>query len=140
MNKMQAHLTLIGEDFDTNSVSGRIGMFPDKTRQKDEVLKNGRLFGHTEWGIETSVETCDDVEPLLRKLFRRIPCTPQVLYEIGKECSADWHILILLRTYGTEGPIIVFSEDLIQYLAQIHAQIGFDNYIYEEDEVPDPFS
>lgn len=129
MAQIRAYLTLIGDDFDANLVSKQIGLDADEVRVKDEVLGNGQLFGHTEWGIETRVEDCDEVGPVLQRLFDRVPCSPQILYEVSRRCMAEWHILILLKIYNADAPVIYFPESIIQYAAQIHAQIGFDCYI-----------
>lgn len=134
MNKMKAYLTLIGDEFNFEDVSKQIGMSADSTRSPSEILKNGHRFGHTEWGIETEQEEREELEPLLRKLFARLPCSPQRLFEIAQKCCAEWHILIWLTTYGNECPILCFPVDIIQFMAEIHAQMGFDNYIFPEKD------
>ena len=125
---MKAYLTLIGDSFDTGLVTKQIGMTPDKLRRLDEVLGNGMLFGHTEWGIATELEVCDHVGPLLRKLFDRIPCCSQALYEVARTHTAEWHILILVKMYEKKFPALYFPRDVIRYIAQLHGAIGFDDY------------
>ena len=113
---------------DTGLVTKQIGMTPDKLRRLDEVLGNGMLFGHTEWGIATELEVCDHVGPLLRKLFDRIPCGPQALYEVARTHTAEWHILILVKMYEKKFPALYFPRDVIRYITQLHGAIGFDDY------------
>ncbi len=134
MNEMKVYLTLIGDRFDPEEVSAEIGMSADAIRLADEALRNGRRFGHTEWGIQTAKKRQEELEPLMLELFARLPCSPHRLYEIAQAHAACWHVLILVETYGDEPPILIFSEDTIQFLAAMHAQMGFDNYIYEEAE------
>lgn len=129
MAKIRAYLTLVGEDFDVDQVSLEIGMTPDEVRHKDERLGNGSLFGHTEWGIETELKKSDEVEPVLRELFSRINCDPVVLKEVGLKFKAEWHLLILVRIYDEDMPVLFFPADIIQFAAQIGAQIGFDTYL-----------
>lgn len=133
MNEVKIYLTLIGKEFDPEAVSRQAGMEADTVRLPNEILKNGCRFGHTEWGIETGLIRGDELEPLLRSLLGRISCTPQRLARIAKKYRAKWHILIWISTYGSDPPMIYFPEDIIQFMAQMHAQIGFDNYIYPED-------
>lgn len=129
MNKIKAYLTLVGEDFNIEVVSKQIGILADTVRLPDELLKNGRRFGHTEWGIETTQEECEELEPLLRKLLAKLPCGPQRLRKIAQSHSAEWHVLIWITTYGNECPELYFPTDIIQFMADIHAQMGFDHYI-----------
>lgn len=132
MNRIKVYLTLIGTDFDPEKVSQEIGMLADTVRLPYEILGNGHQFGHTEWCIETEQESRDDLEPLLRKVLARLPCSPERLSEIAKKHSAEWHILVWVMTYGDEGPILYFPKDIIQFMAKMGAQMGFDNYIVND--------
>lgn len=129
MNKIKVYLTLIGEDFDPEAVSRQIGMPPDEIRLPGEILGNGRRFGHTEWSLETEREDRDDLEPLLRRLLNRLPCSPRRLKEIAEEHSAEWDILIWLTASGSESPLLIFPRDVIQFIGEMGAAVGFDNYI-----------
>ncbi len=66
---------------------------PSWVRQKDEVLKNGRFFGHTEWGIKTEMFCTDDALPVIEQLSSLITTKPDTLKEVANECNAEWNIL-----------------------------------------------
>lgn len=68
MAEIQGYLTLIGDDFDTALVSKLIGRLPTYVREKAEVLGNGQLFGHCEWGVETELIETDDLPPVSNSL------------------------------------------------------------------------
>lgn len=135
MSRIKAYLTLIGENFNLEDISRQIGISADTTRFPDELLKNGRRFGHTEWGIETAQEEQEALEPVLRELFARLPCSPQHLCEIAQGCSAEWHVLIWITTCGNKCPVLYFPMDIIQLMAEMKAQMGFDYYIEDTGTV-----
>ena len=132
MAEIKAYLTLIGDDFDLDGVSLSCGIHPTYTRHKNEKLGNGKRFGHTEWGIETDLLVTDDIENVLSELTSKITCSPQTLYEMAQKYSAEWHVLVLLRIFSGEMPVLFFSAEFIQLAAQLHAKIGFDTYVIND--------
>ncbi len=128
MAELKGYLTLIGDNFDLDFVSQTLKMKPDSIRKKDDLLPNGRQFGHVEWGIQTQTQTGDNVEPILQQLMDRTKGKTSVMREIAEDCHAIWNVLILLRVYD-ELPLIIFSPDTIKYLYEIQAKLGFDTYL-----------
>ena len=128
MAEIRAYLTLIGDEFDVDYVSKEMKMDPDEIRKKDEILRNGSLFGHTEWGLETRLEIGDEVEPVLRQLINRTISNVDTMRKLSKELHAAWHILILLKVYNAS-PAIILPLDILQYAVEIGAGIGFDTYV-----------
>ena len=47
---IELRLTLVGNDFNVELVTKTLGITPNFTRDKKEILKNGKEFGDTEWG------------------------------------------------------------------------------------------
>lgn len=134
MAKIKGYLALCGDDFDTGYVSDATGVLPSRIRRNDEVLGNGRLFGHTEWCIETDVHEAEDIEPVLAELFGRITknCDAKALLAIAANCSADWHISLWLRFSGSKTPGICLSPSTIQFMASINAGLDIDAYVCGE--------
>lgn len=130
MAYIKAYLTLIGTEFDIDFATAQIGIPPDTVRLKDEILLNGKLFGKTQWGIHTDKISTDELTPVLRKLIERFNCGTSCLKDIAHTCNAEWHLLILLEVYDEERPILYFPSDVIRFLGEIDAQVGFDDYDY----------
>lgn len=126
MADIQAHFTLIGKTFDTQFVTERTGIMPSWVRQKDEVLKNGRFFGHTEWGIETEMFCTDDALPVIEQLSSLITSKPDTLKEVANECNAEWNILFSIDIRNEDAPAIYFPAKFIEFCGEISATIGFD--------------
>ena len=65
MARIQGHLTLIGKQFDTQKVSDWLGTQPTWERHPTEILNNGRMFGHTEWGVRTACFDSNDAKEMI---------------------------------------------------------------------------
>ena len=134
MAEIKVYLTLIGDDFDPNYVTKEIGIRPVYVREKNEILGNGRLFGHFEWGIETELMQTDDLSNIPDQLISTIPCGLDVLLHIAQKCKAQWNVLILVNVYDSF-PALYFSKDFIQVAGYIGATVGFDVYLHlNQDE------
>ena len=129
---IKAYLTLIGDQFDPEWVTERIGIKPDSVRLPSELLSNGRLFGHTEWGVETEKLEADDVETVLEQLFLRVKVCMDDMGKLAEEASAAWNILVYVKSEACHFPYIIFSAETIRNMAKMKATIGFDTYIYDE--------
>ena len=110
MAEIQGHLTRIGDDFDTALVSKLIGRLPTYVREKTEVLGNGQLFGHCEWGVETALMEAEDFQPVSDSLREMLDCPAELLKKLltiatqnGVFCtmwshdSAGW-VMVLCRS------------------------------------------
>lgn len=133
MADIQAHLTLIGKSFDTQLVTERTEITPSWVRQKDELLKNGCSFGHTEWGTETKKFSTDDALPVIEQLSSLITSKTDTLKKLADECNAEWNILFDIDIFNKDAPAIYFPAKFIELCGKISATIGFDTYIYDED-------
>ena len=126
MADIQAHFTLIGKTFDTQLVTERTGIMPSWVRQKDEVLKNGRFFGHAEWGIETEMFCTDDALPVIEQLSSLITSKADTLKEVANECNAEWNILFSIDIRNEDAPAVYLPAKFIEFCGEISATIGFD--------------
>ena len=128
MAEIQGHLTLIGDDFDTALVSKLLGRLPTYVREKTEVLGNGQLFGHCEWGVETALMEAEDFQPVSDSLREMLDCPAELLKKAAHDCNAEWHILYYVKVYD-EFPALWFNAEFIQFVAEIGGLIGFDGYL-----------
>lgn len=128
MAEIKAYITLIGADYDINYVTELIGIQPDNIRRCDEILGNGKRFGHTEWGIETQTEVGDDVEAVLKQLIHRAKSKIGMMQKAAENCCATWDVLIMIKVYD-DMPLILFSTETIKFLYEIQAKVGFDTYL-----------
>lgn len=122
--RIKAHLTLVGDDFDPTDITLETGIKPTYIRYKDEILRNGRAFGHYEWGIESSMHIGFEIKPAVKELISMVTCDTASLAEIARKHNAQWDVLI-----DTDySPSMVFDAEQIKFFAEIGASVGFDNY------------
>ena len=126
---VSAHLTLIGDDFDQQLVSRRLGITPTYLRRRDEVLGNGRLFGHAEWGVGSDTESSWDIEVQLEKVLSHFRGMEEEMLRLTKECNAEWHIVIVIMIENGDVPVIMFSQRLTEFCSKTGAVVGFDIYV-----------
>ncbi len=131
MAEIKAYVTLIGDAFDIKNVTAMIGIQPDKVRDKNEMLPNGKRFGHTEWGIHTALMESDDVEAVLKQLISRTNNKTDIMRKVAEDCHGVWNVLVLVKVYD-DLPLIIFSTDTIEYLHEIRAKIGLDTYMLRD--------
>ena len=123
------YFTLIGDDFDTSFVTKRMGIEPMWLRKKDEVLGNGSLFGHTEWGIKTKKHVTRDMLPVIEELSSVLTYSPSMLKELAYQCNAEWELLVQMDIRDKEPPAVYFPSEFVKFCGEIGASIGFDMLI-----------
>lgn len=129
-SRIIVHLTLHGDEFDSNYVTQRAGIHPNYTRQKNEVLPNGKIFGHTEWGIETSWVDGMDLDAVLELILPTVREKQAVLKQIAQDCHAKWDLLIGVEIWNEIKPDLFFSRENIQLFANLGIEVGIDYYCY----------
>ena len=128
MAEIKIYLTLIGDDLDPDIITKTVGLQPTEVRDKNEILGNGRLFSHCEWGIESELIRTEDLSDIPDSFLRILPCGSEVLLNLAHEFNAQWNILILIRV--TESfPAVYFSPEFVKKAADIEATVGLDVYL-----------
>ena len=133
-SSVSIELALVGDDFDIHYVSQKLGIDPTNTRSKDEVLGNGRKFGHTEWSIEIEREASLDIENQYGKIMSMVQSKTDLLVQLCSECDAEWHILFVIYVENGAVPGMYLSTEFIAFSAAIGAQIGLDTYVLSVNE------
>lgn len=126
---VSAHLTLVGNDFDLDYVTNILEISPTYTRDKNEILRNGEKFGHTEWGTYTEYEQSFDIEIQLDKVLIPYRNKVDLMNKIRIECNAEWNVVIVIYIRNGHKPALGFSKHNLKFLASIDADVGFDLYI-----------
>ena len=124
---MQGHLTLIGQQFDTELVSARLKVHANWEKHPQDALDNGRLFGHAEWGVVTSYYDSDDMNDLIDSLIKLVPVSKEEMRAVAEEMNAKWNILLFVEVKD-DFPAIILSETFLHFASSIGAVVGFDVY------------
>lgn len=136
MADIKAHFTLIGDTFDPQYVTEKIGITPSCVTRKGEVYGNGHIRRATQWGIETEKFHEDDLLPVIEQLCSILGNTPSTLLrELAEECGAEWNLLFEVDIRDGRDPVGYLPPEFVQFCGEIKASIGFDTIIYPNDLV-----
>ncbi|MCR4673269.1 MAG: DUF4279 domain-containing protein [Lachnospiraceae bacterium] len=122
------YLTLSGNSIDTEFVTKALDITPTSIRRNDEILPNGRLFGHTEWSYDTGLINTIDLPVVFNLILPKFFHNTMKMREIADELKAEWSILVYIKSKDIQEPIIVIPPFVIQFASEIGAEIGFDLY------------
>ena len=100
MAEIKGHLTLIGKDFDPSYVSSFTHTAPTWFKSKHDVQGNGKLFGHTEWGVETDTFHTELLPEAATQLISSINCSREKLLELAQSLNAEGNILFSIDCAG----------------------------------------
>jgi len=131
---VQANFTIIANVLDHIEVSSVLGIEPSYIRHSNEVLNNGRLFGHDEWGIGTEYEESLDINDQLKKITDAVYDKTAIVNEVCEKFHAKCHFLIVVNVENGEFPAMYFESDFIKFATSINAEIGFDPYFLSNCE------
>ena len=130
---VSAYFTLTGEDFDVDYVTQVLGIQPTYLRDKNEVLGNGRLFGHTEWGTNTQLEESKDIEIQVDKVIAPYLDKVDLLNMVQVKCNAEWSFGIVVYSREDGAPAMGFSKEQLKFFASIEAKhVDIDFYVLTE--------
>lgn len=125
--------TISANMLDFNKITEKIGCRPNYIRKKDEILKNGRIFGHDEWAIETDYEESLDVLIQLNKIVDTILNKSSIIKELCKEFNATCGFLIIINIENGIFPAMYLDSGFINFASSMNAEIGFDIYFYSDN-------
>lgn len=129
MAEIAVYLTLSGKSFDTNYVTKTLNICPTTIRLENEILRNGRFFGHTEWSYSTGIIDTNDVSVAFNNIVSKFCQISQEMKRIAEVCQAEWSFLVLIRRRDESAPTVIIPLKVIQLAAIIGAEIGFDLYM-----------
>lgn len=126
---MKVCLALTGDDFNTCYVTRETGIQPQTIREKDEVLGNGQLFGHTEWCVESEQISTDCSDSLVDSFISGLHCERDSLLKISRECSAQWHLFVEVAMGSADDfPSLTFSPEAVEFASFLGADMWFDMF------------
>ncbi len=83
MAEVIVYLTLIGHDFDPEKVTRELGVIPTEVRYKNEVLNNGKMFGHTEWSYDTGKISTYDISNSFSCIISKFSGIVNIMREVA---------------------------------------------------------
>jgi len=124
-----AHLTFVGDEFDTDYVTSLLNRQPDYLRIKGVETRKDFKARFTEWGIHVGEAESLDSNTHMNPIFDFIEANLEKLQQIDNEFDAEWHILACVHIRNERAPAIVFTPRQLELASAIKAHIGFDSYV-----------
>lgn len=106
-----------------------MGIIPNYTRRKGEMLRNGRPFHLSEWGIHTEYENSIDISEQLLKITEKLKDKVSVINEICSQYRITCSFVVVINIEQGIKPTIGFESDFIKFACSINADVGIDLYI-----------
>ena len=125
---VQASFTLCANSFNHDMINKKLNIVPNYARYKDEILKNGRLFGHDEWGIETNFEESHDIDFQLSKITNILTGKESLIKSICEEYNAKCCFLIVIKVRNDTFPAMGITVRQMEFASKINAEIVITPY------------
>jgi len=132
-NNVLIYFTLLGDDFDADYVTQKLGVQPIAVQNKCDLLKSGKMCGYTAWktGMQ-EYEESTNIEIQLDKVIAPFLDKVDLLSELRQECSAEWQVMIVMNVEEDNPPFIGFTREQMKFFGSIEAEVEFDTYLLVE--------
>lgn len=110
-------------------ITAKLGIEPNYVRKRNEILSNGKILGHDEWGMELPYEEILDVSVVIQKMQVLLYNKERHILEILKTFQAEAAFLIVINMKHDDLPAIYINSDFSKLAGTLGADIGVDlNY------------
>jgi len=125
---IKVYFTLTGR-FEPTSVTGKIGIKPDKTWRFDEPIQNTTSrYKHDGWQLSTDEIESLDLSEQLSIIENRIRPFLQQIIDTCKEFKIDAEISCSIDVDDDQYPTLHFERDAIKLISKLNAEIDIDMY------------
>jgi transposase len=126
--RMHVEFTLTAIGLDPKEITSRIGIRPTKTwRKGDQIQKSLLKFKHDGWSISTK-ENDGDIGLHIKQLMDQLKPHKTKLKKIIKDLNLDAELSCVVFTEEDDRPAIYFKRNVIEFLAELGADIDIDLY------------
>lgn len=134
VTNVKVEFYIIADDLNLDQITYSLGIAPNHTHHKSEILKSGRVLGYDVWGIETDYEESLDITDQFNKIIDPLRDKAGKINEILSLYKAECKFCIVVNVENGEFPAMYFDRELIKFMASINAEIEFDPYFYSDCE------
>ena len=127
---VKACFTICSDRLDHSEITKKLKIVPSYVRHSNEILGNGRLFGHDEWGIETDYDISLDISEQLSKMMDVIVDKGIAIRKLCEKFNANNSFLVVINLENGQIPVMSLNSNFIEFAASINAEIGFDVHFY----------
>jgi hypothetical protein len=132
--KIASHFILTGVGFDPDEITSLLGVQPTRTWRFDDPVPRTLLRRkHDAWFLSIGYERLDeehtiDLMSQVRRIFDRLQPDTAKLIDICTRLKLQPVLSCVLYIEGNDRPAVHFDTDIVQWLAQLQAEIDVDLY------------
>ncbi|MBC2370325.1 DUF4279 domain-containing protein [Listeria booriae] len=128
---VKAEFSIEGERLDPAIITDLLQINPDETWRKGDSIPGKSMIRRSgNWSIATEFEASFDVNDQLSQIVSIIKPKKERLQNIREVYKLAYGFIIIIKIENNSKPAIHFDTDLINFVAEIKAEIGVDLYIY----------
>ena len=124
---------IVGDEFDFDEVTSRIGVHPTSTRKKAEFPPQSIAAGvaQTIWAMEVKEEHCIAICFLFERLLNVLAPKKNLITSVCEDYNLEASFEVIIHMKDGDSPEVVLPREVIAFAASINAEISFDLYCYE---------
>lgn len=128
---VNAEFVIIGDTFDPDIVTQRLGIEPQGYWVKGEKTANAHMERKdTNWWIHTDYEHSFDIMCQLSKLISILQKKKNILKKLKTTYDLEYLFLVVINVEENEKPAIALDSSFINFASDIGAEFAVDLYIY----------
>lgn len=131
MPKVRVCLFLSGDDIPLHDITEKIGILPTEIRKKKDWVQPSILAGIAKdtWAFYTDKVECRAIQTQLDTLQTIFKQKTEQIRELIETYSIIVNVIIMVEAEINEYPELILTEENVEFLSSIHAEVGFDLYI-----------
>lgn len=119
-------LSIFSYDINPDEISSVIGMIPDKSRYKGNVIRGDVVYKENMWEIYSTTKDTVRLDTHVQSIITRIQPFRGNFKNLDK-CNI-WLSCAIYVKDGPSSPSIHFDAETISFLSEINAEIDIDIY------------
>lgn len=129
MTKIQGHISLAGDHFDTDHISKVLGMTPSSVHSAQDLTHSGKQYGYCEWTVSVCSHACS-IQQVLDTLLAPFFPYAERMRQLAQERKAAWNVQLFVDLTEPVFPTITLNPKIIDFLSTIEAGFGTDVYSF----------
>ncbi len=123
---------LYGADLDPDRVTASTGILPRATWRTGDLVHPEAILRHkvNGWAVRSKVDQGAELVAHFESVLEQLRPGWDALVELGTQ---HWAVFeCVLKVYEAQGPELYLSSNILGFVTQLHADIGFDLYCLPE--------
>lgn len=119
--------SIVGDFFDTDLITEKIGVSPTEILKKGELLENRRLPNmETVWSYQTGKKDSFDLEEQFSIIFNVFQSKKNIIKDLCKQYNLKIYLQCNISILNDEAPIIHLDNKSLNFISEIGADIDID--------------